>query len=94
MVNDNRQLSFGGSLSATSITMVIAGLLILLGIVFQLGEFGYGHISAQNLWLVSVVTQSVWNLIHGTGFDEVTRWWPLVLVSMGFAILMLRRGRI
>jgi hypothetical protein len=95
MVNENRQLSFGGTFSATAVTMLIAGLLILLGIVFQLGELGYGHIN--NLWFVSVMTESAWNLasMHGNGpaFDEMLRWWPLALVSVGIAILMLHRGR-
>jgi hypothetical protein len=97
MVNDNRQLSLGGTFSATSITMLIAGLLILLGIVFQLGELGYGHINGHSLWFVSMVTESAWNLfsLHGYGpaFDELLRWWPLALVSIGVSILMLQRGR-
>ena len=63
MVNANRQVPFGGSFSTTSIIMLMAGLLILLGIVFQLGELGYGHINPANLWFVSVVTQSAWNLL-------------------------------
>jgi hypothetical protein len=96
MVNENRQMSFGGSLSATAITMLVAGLLILLGIVLQLGALGYGHLSGQNLWLISVVTQSAWNLfsLHSSGLEELLRWWPLALVGMGLAILMLHRGRI
>jgi hypothetical protein len=97
MVNENRQLSFGGAFSANSVTMLIASVLILLGIVFQLGELGYGHINAHNLWFVSVMTESAWNLVsmHGNGpaLDEILQWWPLALVSVGMAILMLRRGR-
>lgn len=97
MVNENQQLSFGGAFSVTSIAMLIAGVLILLGIVFQLGELGIGHMGAQSLWFVSVVTQSAFNILSmfgsGPAIDEVLRWWPLALVSMGFGILMLQRGR-
>jgi hypothetical protein len=97
MVNENRQLSFGGPLSTTSITMLIAGLLILLGIVFQLGELGYGHINGHSLWFVSMVTEGAWNLLslrgNGPAFNDLLRWWPLALVSVGVSILMLQRGR-
>jgi len=96
MVSENRQVSLGSSFSATSIVMFIAALLILLGIVFQLGELGYGHINSQNLWLFSVLTQSAWNLVSlhgGASLVELARWWPLALVSMGLGILMLHRGR-
>ena len=97
MVNENQRLSFGGTFSVTSIAMLIAGVLILMGIVFQLGELGIGHVGAQSLWFVSVVTQSAFNVLsmfgNGPAVDEVLRWWPLALVSMGFAILMLQKGR-
>lgn len=97
MVNANRQVPFGGSFSTTSIVMLMAGLLILLGIVFQLGELGYGHMNPANLWFVSVVTQSAWNLLamrtNGPALEEILRWWPLALVSVGLAILLLQRER-
>lgn len=97
MVNENRQISFGSSFSVTTITILVAGLLILLGIVFQLGELGYGHVNAHNLWLVSVVTQSALNLLsafsNGGALEGILQWWPLALVSVGLGILMLQRGR-
>jgi hypothetical protein len=97
MVNTNRQASFGGSLSTTSITMVIAALLILVGIVFQLGELGYGHVNPANYWFVSMITQSAWDLLalrtNGPVLEEVVRFWPIALVSVGLGILMLQRGR-
>jgi hypothetical protein len=97
MVNTNRQVSFGGSFSTTSITLLIAALLILLGIVFQLGELGYGHVSPANYWFVSMITQSAWNLLalrtNGPALEEVLRFWPIALVSAGLGILMLQRGR-
>ncbi|HUJ32514.1 MAG TPA: hypothetical protein VLY23_14625 [Candidatus Acidoferrum sp.] len=93
MVNENRQAPLSGTFSATSAMMVAAALLILLGIVFQLGELGYGHL--QNLWFVSMLTQDVWNLValHTSGeLEDVFRFWPVALVSMGLALLMLQRG--
>jgi hypothetical protein len=96
MVNANRPSAFHRSFLATSIAMT-AGLLILLGIVLQLGELGYGHINASNFWLISMIMQSVWNLLamHGNGLalEDVLRFWPLVLVSVGIGILMLRMER-
>jgi len=93
MVNANRQDHFNESFSAKSM-MIVAALLILLGTVFQLGELGYGHISPDNFWLVSMFTQSVWNLLamrmNGPAMQEVLRFWPLMLVSVGLGILMLR----
>ncbi|HXW56937.1 MAG TPA: hypothetical protein VEJ67_14395 [Candidatus Cybelea sp.] len=80
------------------VAVVGAGLLILLGTVFQLGELGYGHINADNWWLLSTATQAVWNLlafdVNGPALGEVLRFWPLVLVSVGLGILMLRVERI
>ena len=97
MVNANRQGAFNGSFFATSIAMA-AGLLILLGVVLQLGELGYGHIDASNFWLISMITQDAWNVVamHGNApaLDDVLRFWPLALVSIGAGILMLRMERL
>jgi len=93
MVDANPQRHFGESLTAKSM-MIVAGLLILLGTVLQLGQLGYGHISPANFWLVSMFTQSIWNLVamrlNGPAVGEVLRFWPLMLVSVGLGILMLR----
>lgn len=91
MVNARRQSEFNGSFSGASIA-ILAGLLILLGIVLQLGELGYGHINASNFWLVSTITQGAWNLLSmhvGPALGDVLRFWPLALVSIGAGILML-----
>ena len=96
MVNVNRQSAFSGSFFATSIAMA-AGLLILLGIVLQLGELGYGHINPSNFWVISMITQGAWNLLalhaNTPAFEDVLRFWPLALVSVGTGILMLRMER-
>ena len=97
MVNANRQGAFNESFVATSIAMA-AGLLILLGIVLELVELGYGHINASNFWLISMITHGAWNLLalHGNapGLEDVLGFWPLALVSVGAGILMLRRERL
>jgi hypothetical protein len=96
MVNANRPNALSGSFSAASMAL-LAGLLILLGIVLQLGELGYGHINTTNFWLITVITQGAWNLLamHGNGpaLDDVLRFWPLALVSIGTGILVLRLER-
>jgi hypothetical protein len=97
MANGNGQRAFRDSIAA-KVTVVAAGLLILLGIVFQLGELGYGRINANNWWLVSTATQAVWSLLalrlNGPALGEVLRFWPLILLIVGLGILMLQRERL
>ena len=96
MVNADRQRVLGDSLVAKSI-LIAAGLLILLGIVLQLGVLGYCHVSPSNYLFFSVLTEGAWNFLslHGAGspLEQVARFWPLVLVSVGLGILMLRLER-
>ena len=88
--------AFSSSFSAKA-TWLAAGLLILLGTVLQLGVLGYDHLRPSNLWPFSVIAESVWNLLamhaNGPGVDQVLRFWPLMLVSAGLGILMLRLER-
>jgi hypothetical protein len=97
MVNADRHRAFGDSISAKSIVLG-AGLLIALGIVLQLGVLGYGHVDPSNYWFFSVLTEGVWNLLsmHGavSSLGQIARFWPLVLVSVGLGILMLRLERL
>lgn len=96
MVNANWQSAFNGSLSGAT-TAIMAALLILLGIVLQLGALGYAHISSSNFWLVSMVTEGAWNLalhLNGPALQDVVRFWPLVLVGIGLGILMSRMERL
>jgi hypothetical protein len=95
MVNAKTRRPFSESFSAKSIALV-AGLLILSGIVFQLGELGYGHVNPANLWLISVVSESAWNVLamraNGPALDDILRFWPLMLVSLGLGILAAANG--
>jgi hypothetical protein len=95
MANAKGQRGFTESIAA-KVTLVAAGLLILFGIVVQLGELGYGHINANNWWVVSTATQALWSVVtrvNAPAMSEVLRFWPLVIVSIGLGILMLKLER-
>jgi uncharacterized membrane protein YphA (DoxX/SURF4 family) len=91
MTKAERQSSFEAPATGAAILMAGAGLLILLGIVFQLAELGYGHINANNFWLFSVLASNVWGMVsthlNVPALTEMLRFWPLLLVCSGFAML-------
>src|ERR1700683_3039206 len=70
--------------SGAAILMAFAGLLILLGIVFQLAVLGYGHINAGDFWLVSVIATNLWGAaaehLNLPALQEMFTYWPLLLV--------------
>ncbi len=78
--------------SGSALLLVSSALMILVGIAFQAGELGFGHLRVDNLWLVSVVASDLWNLVAarlgGPTVAEALRYWPLVLVGLGMAILL------
>jgi hypothetical protein len=78
--------------SSARIPVAGAALLILLGIAFQLGELGYGHLRLDNLWLFSMMIGDIWNILsmrlNLPSAGEVVRYWPLILVGLGLAILL------
>jgi hypothetical protein len=78
--------------SSARIPVAGAALLILLGIAFQLGELGYGHLRLDNLWLFSMMVGDIWNILsmrlNLPDATEVLRYWPLILVGLGLAILL------
>jgi hypothetical protein len=92
MTSTNGQSRVTSFLSGAQIPMAGAALLILLGIVFQLGELGYGHFRLDNLWLFSMMLADIWNILsvrlNIPSAAEVLRYWPLVLVGLGLAILL------
>jgi hypothetical protein len=75
-----------------------AVLLILAGLVLQLGALGYGHVQPSNVWIASTVVQGVWSMLilqlDGAGVHAVATFWPLLLTSMGLAILLLLRREV
>jgi hypothetical protein len=97
MTKAERQSSFEAPVSGAAILMAGAGLLILLGIVFQLAELGYGHINANNFWLFSVLASNVWGMVSAhmnvPALQDMLRFWPLLLVCSGFAMLAALKPR-
>jgi hypothetical protein len=67
-------------------------MLIFLGIVFQWGQLGEGQFSVDGLWIIHMIAMNVWNLIAmhlgRPGLTEILRFWPLLLVALGLAILL------
>src|SRR6202142_2001863 len=91
MTKAERQSSFEAPATGAAILMAGAGLLILLGIVFQLAELGYGHVNANNFWLFSVLAANVWAIVsthlNVPALTEMLRFWPRLLVCSVFAML-------
>lgn len=92
MAHANSQSSATPMISAARIPIAGAALLILLGIVFQLGELGYSHFRLDNLWLFSMVLTDIWNILsmrlNVPSAAELLRYCPLILVGLGLAILL------
>jgi hypothetical protein len=92
MTSTNGQSPMTSLISSARIPVAGASLLILLGIAFQLGELGYGHLRLDNLWLFSMMLGDIWNILsvrlNIPSAGEVLRYWPLILVGLGLAILL------
>ena len=75
-----------------SLAVLAGGLLICLGIVIQLGEFICSRLSATSYWLVHMIATNIWNMVvlrlDAPGIGDVLRFWPLLLVAFGLAILL------
>ena len=71
---------------------IAAGLLIFVGLVFQLGEFIGSQWNATSDWLIHMIAMNIWNALvlrlNALGFADVLRFWPLLLVGFGLAILL------
>jgi hypothetical protein len=95
MTKADSQYPFGKPMPGAALAIVGAVLLILLGIVLQLDVLGYGHFSLDNFWFISVIAGGIWNILS-SGMDlsaaqELLRFWPLLMVCSGLAILLSRR---
>jgi len=92
MTNANRQFPIEVGFNGTRITAAAAGVLILLGVVLQLGVLGYGHFDPRNFWLFSVFVSGIWNMLalrlNAPGVQDVLQFWPLILVGSGLAVLL------
>jgi hypothetical protein len=80
------------TINGSAFLMVGSALLVMVGLVLQVGEIGFGHFRVDNLWLVSVVASDLWNLLAarlgGPSLTEVLRYWPLILVGLGLSIML------
>jgi uncharacterized membrane protein len=92
MASIGRNTAINTTMAGSSFLWITAALMILVGVVFQVGELGLSHIRLDNLWLVSVVASDLWNLIAtrlgGPTVTQVLRYWPLILVGLGFSIML------
>jgi hypothetical protein len=98
MTKAERQPSYEAPVSGAAILMAGAGLLILLGIVFQLAELGYGHMDSSNWWLLSVLASNLWNMVAAhtnmPALQEMFTFWPLLLVCTGSVMMLaVKQGR-
>lgn len=80
----------------TTFGWLVACLLILLGVAFELGMLGFGPYNSSGVWLYSVLGRNVWIML--TDFvipqlRELVKTWPLMLVTLGSAILLIARRR-
>src|ERR1700733_2545044 len=95
MAETNRRFSLHDAVSSSMLAVAAAGLLIFLGVMFQLGELGYSHLSPANFWLATMVTESVWNILAmhwgGPALQQLLRFWPLVLVALGMGLLLITK---
>src|SRR5271156_1380111 len=95
MTNVERQSHTAASFSGATVLVALAGLLILLGLVFQMAELGYGNVRPDNIWLFSVIATGIWNILslrlNTPGLFELFRFWPLVLVGFGVSIMLAAR---
>jgi hypothetical protein len=80
------------TINGSAFLMVGSALLVMVGLVLQVGEIGFGHFRVDNLWLVSVVASDLWNLVAarlgGPSLTEVLRYWPLILVGLGLSTML------
>jgi len=97
MHNTNMQAPFALSLWGRILIMAGAGLLILVGLVLQLGALGYGHAQPDNIWIASTIVGSAWSMLvtqlDSAMLRELATFWPLVLISMGLALLLVTKRK-
>ncbi len=90
MIDRSRRLH-GRSSSWHIGTLLAAGFLILAGIVFQLAQLGYDGLAEKNFWFLSMIAGNIWNFaamrFNLPAVDEMLRFWPMLLVATGLAVL-------
>jgi len=75
----------------TTFAWLVACLLILLGMAFELGMLGFGPYNSSGVLLLSVVGRNGWIMLADLvvpELRELAKIWPLMLISLGSAILL------
>jgi hypothetical protein len=95
MTNANRHTQSTASISGSAAISAAATVFVLVGLVFQGVKLGYGHIAPGNFWQFSVLATNIWNILslhmNISTLQEFCRFWPLLLVGFGFAIMLATR---
>ena len=95
MRNTNRQTTSALPILGRTLIIGASGLLILVGLVLQLGALGYGHAQAGNIWIASTIVGSAWSMLitrlDSPALQGFATFWPLLLISMGLAALLVTK---
>jgi hypothetical protein len=74
-----------------------AALLISLGLILQWTELFFARFMSRNGWLFATLFGEIWNIINispsAAQWHQNLRYWPLLLVITGAAILFSRNRR-
>jgi hypothetical protein len=83
--------------SGAGILMAGAGLLILLGMMAQLGELGLGPFTRDSFWIIPFLADGLWNILtvlaSRTAFAAAIPFWPLALVVAGCSAIFLLKSQ-
>lgn len=94
MTDAQPQLTSAPSISRT-LAFTGASLLIFVGVMFQLGEFICNRLSGPSYWLLHMIAVNIWNTLvlklDAPGIGDMLRFWPLLLVGFGLAVLLALR---
>ncbi len=75
------------------ILVAAAGLLVLLGLMAQLGQLGLGPFTRDTFWIIPFLANGLWNilmaLVSRSAFADAIPFWPLTLVVAGCTALFL-----
>jgi hypothetical protein len=96
MANSHRRTSTGASSPIANLAWLAACLLILLGLAFELGMLGFGPYNSSDVWLYSVIGRNAWIMLSDLVIPqlrELVKMWPVMLVSLGSAILLIAQRR-